>query len=424
MNTLLKYESKALEMDAQDSLRGFRELFACPKDAKGNRKIYFCNNSLGLPVKAAITKMNVQMQAWADYGVDGWFDKDVDWYNGFDAALRDPLSRLLGASFDEVVVMHSLTANLHLLLISFYRPTQSRFKILIESPIFPSDLYAVKSWLQFHGFDPEHSLIIVEPQTGEHLLRHEEIEKILSEQGDSIALVFLSSVNFLTGQLLDMQRITSNAQQKGCVVGFDLAHAAGNVPLQLHDWDVDFAVGCSYKYLCSGPGGPGIAFVHERHHRQDLPRLSGWWGNDPKTRFQMQLQPEFVPYGGAQSWQLSTPSILSMTPLAASLELFDRAGIANMRTKSELQTAFLLELLAIVNKGHFQVITPMQSQERGSQLSLLFAENSERVLKQLEQQGIVCDFRPPNIIRVSPFALHNTFTEIFAFVRALDGLLN
>lgn len=424
MNPLLKYEKTALELDAQDSLRKFREHFIFPKDSKGNRQIYFCNNSLGLPAKAAIKKMNIQMQAWADYGVQGWFNKDTNWYTGFEKPLRDPLARLLGASYEEVVVMHSLTANLHLLLISFYQPTHSRFKILIEAPVFPSDLYAVKSHLQYHGLDPDQALLIVEPPPGNYLLRHEDIEKVLSEQGDSIALVFLSSVNFLTGQFLDMPRITSKAKQHGCIVGFDLAHAAGNVPLDLHAWDVDFAVGCSYKYLCSGPGGPGIAFIHSCHHHLNLPRLSGWWGNDPTTRFQMQLQPEFVPYGGAQSWQLSTPSILAMTPLVASLELFDQAGIKNLRVKSELQSAFLLELLQIINNGHFEVITPRNPHERGSQLSLLFEKNCEGVLTQLEHHGMICDFRPPNIIRVTPSALYNTFYEIFDFVKRLDGLLN
>jgi kynureninase len=423
MNQLSTYEAKALELDAQDPLRGYREHFVFPKDVRGNPQIYFCNNSLGLPAKAAIKKMNVQMQAWADYGVEGWFNKDINWYTGFDKALRDPLSRLLGASYDEVMVMHSLTTNLHLLLVSFYRPTESRYKILIEAPIFPSDLYAIKSQLSFHGLDPDQALVIVEPPVGEYLLRQEDIEKVFSEQGDSIALVFLSSVNFLTGQLLDMERITSKAKQHGCIVGFDLAHAAGNVPLDLHGWDIDFAVGCSYKYLCSGPGGPGIAFVHSRHHNSDLPRLSGWWGNDPNTRFKMQLQPDFVPYGGAQAWQLGTPSILAMMPLVASLELFDQAGIKNLRIKSKLQTTFLLELLKSMENRVFEIITPEEINERGSQLSLLFKNDCEGVLSQLENHGMICDFRPPNVIRVTPAALYNTFYEIYDFVKRLDKLL-
>lgn len=424
MNYLSAYKNKALELDEQDSLRGYREHFVFPKDNQGKSQIYFCNNSLGLPARSAIKKMNVQMQAWADYGVEGWFNKDTNWYTGLDRPLHDPLARILGASYEEVVVMHSLTANLHLLLISFYQPTKERYKILMEAPVFPSDLYAIKSQLQFHGFDPDQALVVVEPRAGEYLLRHEDIEKVLAEQGDSIALVFFSGVNFLTGQLLNMERITSKAKQQGCLVGFDLAHAAGNVPLELHAWDVDFAVGCSYKYLCSGPGGPGIAFVHARHHQKNFPRLNGWWGNDPNTRFQMQLQSEFVPYGGAHSWQLSTPSILAMTPLVASLELFDQAGIENLRAKSELQTAFLLEMLRMIKGAHFEVITPLQPHERGSQLSLLFKQNSEGVLAQLGKHGMICDFRPPNIIRVTPAALYNTFYEIYDFVNRLDGLLN
>lgn len=416
INLLKTYQAKAYQLDSQDPLKHFRERFALPKDPN---TIYFCNNSLGLPAVSAFAKMQEQLQHWSELGVEGWFEGKSNWYGSFDAPLKTPLSHLLGAKYDEVIVMNSLTVNLHLLLVSFYQPSGTRFKILIDGPTFPSDLYAIKSHILRHGLNPDEALIVLEPRLGEHLLRQEDIEQVISEEGKSIALVFLSSVNFLTGQVLEMGPITRLAKNKGCVVGYDLAHATGNIPLQLHEWGVDFAVGCSYKYLCSGPGGPGIAYVHSSNHDKQLPRLSGWWGNDPKTRFQMQLQEEFIPYGGAYSWQVSTPSILAMTPLVASLEVYEEAGIDNLRKKSELQTAFLLELLQLVPSSFFEIITPKLPKLRGGQLSLLIHKNSEECLKNLEKRGVVCDFRPPNIIRVTPSPLYNTFDEIYQFVGRL-----
>lgn len=420
MNQMETYRKKALQLDEQDPLKQFRSRFALPKERDS---IYFCNNSLGLPAVTTFTRMQEQLQRWSELGVEGWFTGKSNWYGSFDAPLKKPLSHLLGAQQDEVIVMNSLTVNLHLLLVSFYQPTPMRFKILIDGPTFPSDLYAIKSHIRHHGLNPEEALIILEPQPGKHLLCHEDIEKVLSEEGESISLVFLSSVNFLTGQVLEMESITRLAKSKGCLVGYDIAHAAGNIPLQLHDWGVDFAVGCSYKYLCSGPGGPGIAYVHTHHHDKRLPRFSGWWGNDPKTRFQMQLQEEFIPYGGAYSWQVSTPSILAMTPLAASLEIFEEAGIDNLRKKSELQTAFLLELLELAPSSLFEMITPKLAKQRGGQLSLLIHKNSEECLHRLEKRGVICDFRQPNIIRVTPSPLYNTFDEIYTFAfRFFDAL--
>lgn len=420
INLLEKYQAKATQLDIQDPLKQFRTRFALAKD---RNTIYFCNNSLGLPTVTTFTKMQEQLQRWSELGVEGWFEGKSNWYNSFDTSLKEPLSHLLGAKYEEVIVMNSLTVNLHLLLVSFYQPTNTRFKILIDGPTFPSDLYAIKSHIHYHGLHPDEALIILEPRLGEHLLRYEDIEQIISEDGESISLVFLSSVNFLTGQVLDMESITSLAKSKGCLVGYDIAHAAGNIPLQLHQWGVDFAVGCSYKYLCSGPGGPGIAYVHNSHHNKQLPRFSGWWGNDPKTRFQMQLQAEFIPYGGAYSWQVSTPSILAMTPLVASLEVFEEAGMDNLRKKSELQTAFLLELLELIPSSFFEIITPKSPEFRGSQISLLIHQNSEECLQNLEKRGVICDFRPPNIIRVTPSSLYNTFDEIYRFVCKLFDAL-
>lgn len=409
---LEKYRDKALHLDREDSLKDFRKRFALPKDPE---TIYFCNNSLGLPAVAASSRMQEQLQNWSELGVEGWFEGKSNWYRSFDAPLKEPLSQLLGAKYDEVVVMNSLTVNLHLLLVSFYQPTKSRYKVLIEGPTFPSDMYAIKSHIRNHGLNPDEALIHLQPRAGEHLLRQEDIERVISEEGESLALVFLSSVNFLTGQVLPMESITRLAKRHGCIVGFDIAHAAGNIPLHLHEWGVDFAVGCSYKYLCSGPGGPGIAYVHASHHHRELPRFSGWWGNDPATRFQMQLQEEFIPFGGAYSWQVSTPSILAMTPLVASLEVFAEAGIERLRKKSELQTAFLLELLDLALTEDVEVITPRNPDFRGGQLSLLIHHKSEECLRNLERKRVICDFRPPNIIRVTPSPLYNTFEEIYRF---------
>lgn len=413
MNLLEKYQAKAIQLDFQDPLKKFRTRFALPKDPN---TIYFCNHSLGLPTVATFNRMQDQLQRWSELGAEGWLQGKSNWYHSLDVPLKEPLAHLLGAKDDEVVAMNTLTVNLHLLLVSFYQPNDTRFKILIEWPAFPSDLYAIKSHLRYHGLNPDEALIILEPRAGEHHLRHEDIEQVISEKGESIALVFLSSVNFLTGQVLEMQSITQLAKNKGCLVGFDVAHAAGNIPLQLHDWGVDFAIGCSYKYLCSGPGGPGIAYIHTSHHHEQLPRFSGWWGNDPNTRFKMQLQPEFIPYGGAYSWQISTPSILALTPLVSSLEVFEEAGIDHLRKKSELQTAFLIELLEVLPSSLFEMITPKLPQLRGNQLSLLIHKNSEECLKNLEKKGVICDFRSPNIIRVAPSPLYNTFQEIYQFV--------
>jgi kynureninase len=409
---LEKFEEKANEMDARDPLKEYRARFALPKDPS---VIYFCNNSLGLPAKTASYMMQERLNQWEELGVEGWFHNKSNWYRSFDQPLREPLSHLLGANTEEVAVMNSLTVNLHLLLVSFYQPTEERFKILIEGPAFPSDLYAVKSHIRFHGLDPEKALIILEPRPGECILKQVDIEQCIANEGPSIALVFLNNVNFLTGQLLDIESIARIAKRQGCMMGCDIAHAAGNIPLELHAWGVDFAVGCSYKYLCSGPGGPGIAYVHASHHDKVLPRFSGWWGNDPKTRFQMQLQPDFIPFGGASSWEVSTPSILAMAPLIASLAVFKEAGIAPMRKKSELQTAFLFELLDLLPSGSFEIITPRNPKERGSQISLLIHRNAEGYLERIEKMRMICDFRPPNIIRVTLSPLYNTFYEIYQF---------
>jgi kynureninase len=414
--TVLKL--KAQQLDDEDPLQEFKSRYQLPLN-----KIYLCNNSLGLPVKSSFALMQKQMQKWSELGAHGWFEGEDNWFHSLDKSLRERLSDLIGAKHDEIAIMNSLTVNLHLLLVSFYQPTTSRFKIMIDAPTFPSDLYAIKSHLINHGLDPETSLLIVEPRQNEVLIRQEDIEQMLAQEGESVAIVFFSSVNYLTGQAFDMKRLTSLAHQQGCLVGWDLAHAAGNIPLHLHEQEIDFAVGCTYKYLCSGPGGPGFAYIHSVHHHKTLPRLSGWWGNNPATRFQMDKQKEFVPYGGANSWQVSTPSILALSPLIASLEVMSEVGMLNFRKKSELQTAYLLELLATI-KGDFSIITPLHPEERGCQVSIKMHQDAVVYLARLSEKSVICDFRPPDIIRITPSPLYNSFNEIYQFILRFSEALS
>lgn len=409
--------AKARKLDKTDELRSFRMRFALPKD-----KIYLCNHSLGLPPIKAFSAMQEQMQRWADYGADGWFHGQDNWYTSLENSVRSFLAPLLGAKEHEVAAMNSLTVNLHLLMVSFYQPAGRRYKILIDSPAFPSDLYALKSHIARHGLDPENAIVTLKPRPGEFLLHLEDIAETLEREGSSVALVFLNGVNFLTGQVFDLKSITRLAHQQGCIVGCDLAHAAGNIPLRLNQWEVDFAVGCSYKYLCSGPGAPGFAYVHESHHNKGSPRFSGWWGNDPTKRFDMQLQPEFIPYGGASSWQVSTSPVLALTPFRSALEIFHEAGMERLRKKSKLQTAFLLELLDALPNHRFTLITARDPSQRGCQLSLMFHGEAEKTLAALEENAVICDFRPPNIIRVSPSPLYNTFDELCQFTCRLASL--
>jgi kynureninase len=323
--------------------------------------------------------------------------------------------------------MNSLTVNLHLMMATFYRPTKTRFKILMEDPAFPSDTYAVKSQIVHHGFDPKEALVLARPRDGEFTVRPEEIEALLEKQGDEIALVLLAGVNFFTGQLFDIEKVTAAAQKRGCLVGIDLAHAVGNVPLTLHDWNVDFAAWCSYKYLNAGPGAVAGAFVHERHAtNRELPRLAGWFGNDPATRFRLHLEPEFIPVLSADSWQVSNPQIFSMAPLRASLAIFDEAGgMKALRAKSIQLTGYLEFLLEQADAGaartsnRFTIITPRDPDARGCQLSILAHEHPKELHKELESAGVKCDFREPNVIRAAPTPLYNTFHEMWRFAQIL-----
>ncbi len=411
-------ESFAREMDAQDPLRPFRERFHCPADAKGKPLIYFVGNSLGLMPKSARALVEQELEDWQKLAVDAHLGAKTPWYT-YHESVRQPLARIVGALPHEVIAMNSLTVNLHLMMATFYRPTPPRFKIVMEETAFPSDSYAIKSQLAHHGFDPATALLRARPRQGEFTVRPETIQRLLDQHGDEIALVLLAGVNFFTGQLFDIQTVTAEAQKRGITVGIDLAHAVGNVPLALHDWKVDFAVWCSYKYLNSGPGAVAGAFVHERHARNtELPRFAGWFGNDPKTRFEM--RPEFVPVPTADAWQVSNPPILSMTPLRASLAIFDEAGgMKKLRAKSIFLTGYLQFLLDQLGDKRIQIITPHEPAEHGAQLSLLAHREPKRLFARLEAAGVKCDFREPNVIRAAPTPLYNSFHEVWRFAQIL-----
>jgi kynureninase len=403
----------AQAMNAADPLAPFRNRFHIPKKPDGSDCVYLCGHSLGLQPKSARAYIEQELQDWERLGVEGHFHAQNPWMP-YHEILAAPTARLVGALPSEVVVMNSLTVNLHLMMVSFYRPTATRHRIVIESSAFPSDRYAVHSQIKFHGYDPAESLLEIAPRPGETTIRTEDIENWLGEKGEQIALILFGGVNYYTGQAFDCPRITRAARAQGCIVGFDMAHAAGNLPLHLHDWNADFAVWCSYKYLNGGPGCIAGCFVHERHARnQQLPRFAGWWGHDKSSRFQMPAQ--FQPIPGAEGWQLSNPSILSLAALRASMEIFDEATIARLRAKSETLTAYLEFLLAQQANDEFSILTPRDPAQRGAQLSLQVKKRGRAVCDRLAQQGILCDWREPDILRVAPVPLYNSFLDVHTF---------
>ena len=412
-------EAWAREADACDPVGWGRTEFALPAGPDGAPLLYLCGNSLGLMPQRARALLDSELADWARLGVEGHFAAQRPWY-GYHAALREPLARLVGALPHEVVAMNALTINLHLLLVSFYRPAGRRVKVLIEEAAFPSDAYAVASHLEARGIGAD-AVMVARPRPGESLLRIEDLEALLAERGSEIAVVWLGAVHYYTGQLLALERLSRAARAAGCVVGFDLAHAAGNVPLQLHAWEVDFAVWCSYKYLNAGPGAVAGCFVHERHHAAVLPRFAGWWGNDPATRFQMQSRPVFVPVAGADGWQVSNPPILALAPLLASLELFDRAGMAALREKSERLTGYLAFL--VEGLSGISLLTPRDPAARGCQLSLRVDRGAEDLVAALRARGAVTDYREPDVVRAAPVPLYNTFHEVWRFAQILGELL-
>jgi len=413
-------ESFAKQLDAEDPLRQFREKFHLPLGKDGQPVIYFAGNSLGLMPKAARAVVEEELDNWAKLGVDAHHGAGTPWYT-YHEPLREPMARLVGAKPVEVICMNSLTVNLHLMMATFYRPTKSRFKILMEDPAFPSDTYAIKTQIMHHGLNPKDVLVLASPRKGEFTVRTEDVVDLIEKHGDQLAVVVIGGVNFFTGQLFDLQTITKAAQKRGITVGVDLAHAIGNVPLSLHDWNVDFAVWCSYKYLNAGPGAVAGAYLHERHATNTkLPRLAGWFGNDPNTRFQMEQ--EFVPVPSADGWQISNPPIFSMAPLRASLSIFEEAGgIETLRAKSIKLTGYIQFLLESAGSKRFTVITPPDSNARGCQLSILAHEHPKELFKELQAAGVKCDFREPNVIRAAPAPLYNTFHEVWRFAQILGS---
>ncbi|MCK6456315.1 MAG: kynureninase [Phycisphaerae bacterium] len=415
----IRDESYARELDAADPLSGFRDRFHIPKRTDGSDVVYLCGNSLGLMPKAARDVLNQELDGWRDLAVEGHFHGRRPWY-AYHEQLREAGARLVGARPHEVVFMNGLTVNLHVMMVTFFRPTAARNRILIEDCAFPSDLYAAQTQLRHHAIDPAGGMLRTAPRPGESLHRAEDIEELLRREGERIAVVLLPGVNYFTGQVFDIERITAAAHRAGCVVGWDMAHAVGNIELRLHDWNVDFAVWCSYKYLNAGPGAVAGCFVHERHARDvSLPRFGGWWGNDPTTRFRMHLEPEFKPVPSADAWQLSNPPILSMAPLIASLAVFDEAGMPALREKSRRLTGYLQELLDAELGERVQTVTPRDPASRGCQLSLQVNDAPRELLRRLNEAGVVCDFREPDIIRVAPVPLYNGYQDAWQFVRAL-----
>lgn len=411
----------AAALDGIDPLAGLRARFHIPRDESGREVAYFVGNSLGLQPRSARGIVEEVLDAWETRAVDGHFDGERPWYP-YHEQVRDELATVVGGRPHEVVAMNSLTVNLHLLLMTFHRPEGERRLILMEDGAFPSDTYAVTSHVAARGGDPERDVVRIAPRPGEDLLRTEDIEAKITELGDRLSTVMLGGVNFRTGQLLDLEAIVRAGHAVGATVGFDLAHAAGNVPLRLHDLDVDYAAWCSYKYLNAGPGAIAGAFIHERHARDlDLPRFAGWWGNDPATRFRMHLEDTFVPVPTAEAWQLSNPPVLAIAPLIASLDVFMEAGMSNLRAKSRVLTGFLHACLRESLPDDASIITPSNAEARGCQLTVRVEGDARARFDRLAAHGVIADFRPPDLIRLAPVPLYSTFADC---LRAAEALRN
>lgn len=412
----------ALELDKHDQLAPFKHRFYFPQK-DGKSCIYLCGNSLGLQPDTTQKYIDEELKHWREYGVEGHFTGDRPWVS-YHKNAKKYLSKLVGASEDEVVAMNNLTSNLHLGMSSFYRPTGKRTKIIIEKGAFPSDFYAVHSQIVSKGYDPKENLIELEPKDGSDYLPTSEIIDKINEVGEELALIMFPGVQYYTGQFFDLQKISEAAHQVGAYAGFDLAHTVGNIPLQLHDWDADFAVWCTYKYLNSGPGGVGGLFIHERHGKnKELPRLSGWWGHDSEARFKMRNQINPIPT--VDGWQLSNVNILSHASHLASLEIFDAAGIENLREKSFKLTGLLEEVIlsSKLLKDNVKIITPSAPSERGCQLSLYLLNHGKSVHEYLMAHGVILDWREPNVIRVAPVPLYNSFSEVVEFVSILEDAI-
>ena len=409
----------AQKMDQIDPLKSYRDQFHLPIQSNGMPYVYLCGNSLGLQPKSIRGAIEQELLDWENHGVEGHFHAKNPWmpYHEF---LTEAMAKVVGAKPIEVVVMNTLTVNLHLMMVSFYQPTPKRNKILIEFDAFPSDRYAVESQLRFHGYDPKDSLLELHARPGEECIRMEDIEAIIQEQGQEIALIMLGNTNYYTGQFFDMKRITELGQAQGCMVGFDCAHGAGNVALNLHDCGVDFAVWCSYKYINSGPGSLGGCFVHERHaNNKKLPRFAGWWGHNKDTRFGM--RDSFDPIPGVEAWQLSNPPILSLAAVKASLDIFVAAGMSNLTKKSRLLTGYLEYLIDQMELEQISIITPRDPQQRGCQLSIQVKEANKSLFEKISNAGVIADWREPDVIRVAPVPLYNSFEDAYHFAKILKA---
>ena len=414
--------SFAREMDEKDSLKSFRQKFHLPLQKNGEPFIYLCGNSLGLQPKSTRVAIEQELKDWENHGVEGHFHAKNPWmpYHEF---LTEAMAEVVGAKPIEVVIMNTLSVNLHLMMVSFYRPNPKRHKILIEFDAFPSDKYAVVSQIKFHGFDPAESLIELKAREGEECIRMEDIEAVIEAEGEEIALIMIGNTNYYTGQFFDMKRIAALGHAKGCKVGFDCAHGAGNVPLNLHESGADFAVWCSYKYLNSGPGSLGACFVHERHaHNKTLPRFEGWWGHNKETRFRM--RDAFEPIPGVEAWQLSNPPILSMAAIKSSLEVFIEAGMDNLRAKAVKLTGYMEFLIDEMNESRIKIITPRNPKQRGSQLSIQVQDADKTLFNQITEAGVIADWREPDVIRVAPVPLYNSFEDVYRFMEVLKQELN
>lgn len=412
----------ARQMDVNDPLRSFRERFYFPTFHKDTVR-YFTGNSLGLQPKTAEKYIREELEDWAKYGVEGHFMAKRPWFS-YHENLTQMAANVVGALPTEVVITHSLTTNLHLLMVSFYRPTGKRTKILCEAKAFPSDQYALESQVRFHGLDPNEHLVEVGPREGEQLINEDDLLAKIDELGDELALVMIGGVNYYTGQLFDMEKITKAGHAIGAIVGFDLAHAAGNINLKLHDWGLDFAAWCGYKYLNSSPGGVSGLFVHERHaNSPQLPRFAGWWGHDKATRFLM--EPDFKPMAGAEGWQLSNAPVLGMAAHLASLEIFEEAGMERIGAKRDLMTAYLEFVIDDISRRNvdrctFELITPRDKTKRGAQLSIMAKGQGKALFDALSDLGVVADWREPNVIRVAPAPLYNSFEDCYWFGQLLE----
>ena len=410
-------EKFSLDLDENDELKHYRNEFNIPLQKNGEEHVYLCGNSLGLQSKRTKSFINQELEDWATFGVEGHFHAKNPWmpYHEF---LTESYSKIVGSKQSEVVAMNTLTVNLHLMMVSFYRPTEESHKIIIEADAFPSDIYAVESQIKYHGYSVNNSLIKLTPRDGESSIRIEDIAEIIDREGNEIALIMLGGVNYYTGQVFDFETITKLGQNKGIIVGFDLAHAAGNINLELHNWGVDFAVWCSYKYLNSGPGSVAAAFVHEKHHNSDLPRFAGWWGHNKENRFKM--PDKFNAIKSAEGWQLSNPPILSLAAIRASLSIFDEVGMEKLVVKSKKLTDYLLFLLNTIETDRIEIITP---EERGCQISIRVKNGNKELFDKITEKGVIADWRAPDVIRVAPVPLYNSFSDVFNFYNILKSVI-